>query len=159
MDATSRSINGTDLTIVIVQNITQETNATSTHNSTLNSYHTVTITTSGGVQEGTWLFAGFLNEEDVNNVYHVDTPYISNPYLTMDQTSRELARRFSSIGGPSFFVSMFGQETLNGELTITTTFDSSVNWNDSVPRLAYWDIGMCNVCNNIKHYYKNIIHT
>ena len=97
--------------------------------------------TSGGLQKGTWMFAGFLSQEDVTQVYHVGTPYISNPYLTMDQTSRELARRFSSIGGPSFFVSFFGQEMLEGELIVTTTFDSSVDWTESVPRLAYWDIG------------------
>ncbi len=97
--------------------------------------------TSGGLQKGTWVFAGFLSEQDVTRVYHVQTPYISNPYLTMDLTSRELARRFSSIGGPSFFISFFGQESLEGELIITTSFDSSVNWTESVPRLAYWDIG------------------
>lgn len=111
--------------------------------STLDSNHTVSITTTGGLQKGTWLFAGFLQEEYVTREYHVDLPYISNPYLTMDQTSRELARRFSSIGGPSFFVSFFGEEVLNGELLVSTTFDALLNWTTSVPRLAYWDIGVC----------------
>lgn len=41
------------------------------------------------------LFAGFLMEDDVTRSYHVAVPYISNPYQTMDQTSREIARRYA----------------------------------------------------------------
>ena len=43
--------------------------------------------------DGERVFAGFLTEEDVTRNYRVSVPYISNPYTTMDQTSREIARR------------------------------------------------------------------
>ena len=38
--------------------------------------------------DGERVFAGFLTEEDVTRNYRVSVPYISNPYTTMDQTSR-----------------------------------------------------------------------
>ena len=46
-----------------------------------------------GLLDDERVFAGFLSEEDVTRGYHVAVPYISNPYMTMDQTSREIACR------------------------------------------------------------------
>ena len=37
--------------------------------------------------------AGFLKHTDLTLKYRVEVPYISNPLLTMAQTSREIARR------------------------------------------------------------------
>ena len=136
MDASVQSPTGEDINITINQQTPYAMNQ-----SVLNQNYSVTVRTSGGLQVGTVVFAGFLSEEDVTRTYRVDTPYISNPYDTMDRTSRELARRFSSIGGPSFFVSFYGQETLEGELLINTSFSSTVDWSESDPKLAYWDIG------------------
>ena len=51
------------------------------------------------------------------------------------------AHRFTEIGGPSFYVSFLGQDSLNGPLTINTTFDPSLDWSNANPDLGYWDIG------------------
>ena len=59
----------------------------------------------------------------------------------MAQTSREIARRFTEVGGPSFFVSFLGQESLSGSLEVNVTFDGSLDWVAAIPELAYWDIG------------------
>ena len=82
-----------------------------------------------------------MKEADVTRKYRVDLPYISNPYVTMDQTSRVIARRFIAIGGPSFYISFIGQESLDGPLNINVTFDSNLDWSNGMPVLAYWDIG------------------
>ncbi len=59
----------------------------------------------------------------------------------MAQTSREIARRFTEIGGPSFYISFFGQDSLSGVIGVNVTFDGSLDWAAAVPELAYWDIG------------------
>ena len=67
-----------------------------THTHTYTHTHTCTHThthTHTGLDPGTMLFTGFLNNSDVTQRYRVSTPYISNPYATMAQTSREIARR------------------------------------------------------------------
>ena len=92
------------------------------------------------------MFGGFLSHEDVIREYRVNIPYISDPYITMDQTSRQIARRFTSIGGPSFFVSFAGQESLQGELLINTTFERQLDWSTGEPKLSYWDIGKIICC-------------
>lgn len=61
---------------------------------------------------GDMVFAGFLKDEDVTQNYRVAVPYISNPFTTMDQTTREIARRYIAmyyklnfaLGNKSFFV-------------------------------------------------------
>ena len=75
-------------------------------------------------------------------MYRVMNPYISNPFLTMGLTSRDVARRFMEFGGPSFYVSFLGQTSLNAPLDINVTFDSTLDWNVATPEIAYWDIGM-----------------
>lgn len=75
------------------------------------------------------------------NRYRVQTPYISNPFDTMAQTSREIARRFTEIGGPSFYVSFLGQDSLNAPLEINVTYDSTLDWTTAFPELGYWDVG------------------
>ena len=127
---------GEDISLTIIQN-----NPDSHNISVLNKNYTITLSTSGGLQRETRLFAGFLEEIDVIRQYRVNVPYISNPYDTMDQTSRDIARRFTAIGGPSFFVSFLGQDSLQGELRFNVTFDSTLDWTESDPKLAYWDIG------------------
>ena len=87
------------------------------------------------------LYTGFLNQEDVTKTYRVATPYISNPFLTMGLTSRDIARRFTEFGGPSFFVSFLGQDSLNAPLDLNVTFDSSLDWEIATPEIAYWDVG------------------
>ena len=107
----------------------------------LDGNHTITMATRGGLEPGTRVYSGLLSDEDVTRQYRINVPYISDPYLTMDQTSRQIARRFTAIGGPSFFVSVVGQESLQGELMVNTTFDRKLDWSNSEPKLAYWDIG------------------
>ena len=135
---TSKS--GDDVSITLTQN-----NMLTDDLSVLDNNYTITLTTVGGLQPNTRLFAGFLQDDDVTRDYRVNTPYISNPYETMDKTSRDLARRFTAIGGPSFYVSFLGQDTLQGELIFNVSFDPSLDWSESEPKLAYWDIGVC-VC-------------
>lgn len=97
-----------------------------------------------GLESGSQLFMGFLNHSDIMNQYRVRTPYISNPFITMAQTSREIARRFTEIGGPSFFVSFLGQDSLNAPLEINVTYDSTLDWTVAFPELGYWDVGKNN---------------
>ena len=46
-----------------------------------------------GVEPGTVMVAGFLSHTDLLLSYRATSPYISNPYATMTQTSPEIARR------------------------------------------------------------------
>ena len=94
-----------------------------------------------GLESNSKLFVGFLNQSDIMNQYRVRTPYISNPYNTIAQTSRMIARRFTEIGGPSFYVSFLGQDSLNAPLEINVTYDPSLDWTEAFPELGYWDIG------------------
>ena len=87
------------------------------------------------------LYAGFLSDNGVRRSYRVSLPYISNPYTTIDQTSRSIARRLTGVGGPSFYISLLGQDNLEGELSINVTFDTTLDWSESEPILVYWDIG------------------
>ena len=87
------------------------------------------------------LYAGFLSDNDVRRSYRVSLPYISNPYTTIDQTSRSITRRLTGVGGPSFYISLLGQDNLEGELSINVTFDTTLDWSESEPILVYWDIG------------------
>ncbi len=87
------------------------------------------------------LLTGYLSEFDVSLNYRVDVAYISNPFETMAQTSREIARRFTEIGGPSFYISFLGQDSLTGVINVNVTFDGSLDWDAAVPEIAYWDIG------------------
>ena len=135
---TSKS--GDDVSITLTQNTMLTDDL-----SVLDNNYTIALTTVGGLQPNTRLFAGFLQDDDVTRDYRVNIPYISNPYETMDKTSRDLARRFTAIGGPSFYVSFLGQDTLQGELIFNVSFDPSLDWSESEPKLAYWDIGLC-VC-------------
>ena len=48
---------------------------------------------SGILINGT-LIAGFLNSTDLTLNYRAIVPYISNPFVTMGQTSVEVARRY-----------------------------------------------------------------
>lgn len=41
--------------------------------------------------------AGFLNSTNLRLAYRAAVPYISNPFVTMAQTSVEVARRYSSV--------------------------------------------------------------
>lgn len=88
------------------------------------------------------LYAGFLNQDDVTKMYRVNIPYISNPFLTMGSTSREIARRFTEFGGPSFFISFLGQGSLNSPLDINVTYDRSLDWDVARPEIGFWDYGM-----------------
>ena len=92
---------------------------------------------------GSSLYAGFLDQSDVVKTYRSATPYISNPILSMSMTSRDVARRFTEFGGPSFYVSFLGQDSLDGPLELNVTFDSMLDWGVASPELAYWDTGMC----------------
>ena len=76
--------------------------------------------------------------------YRSNLPYISNPFLSMGLTSRDIARRFTEFGGPSFFVSFLGQDALNAPLDINVTFDRSLDWDPAMatPEIAFWDNGM-----------------
>lgn len=137
-DGQKESMEGEDITVTITQ-----TNIITENIPTLDKNYTLTLTTYGGLQKGTRLFTGFLQQKDVSRNFQVNLPYISNPNSTMDQTSRVIARRFIAIGGPSFYVSFLGQDSLNGQLNINVTFDSSIDWSNGQPVLAYWDIGTC----------------
>ena len=97
-----------------------------------------------GLEPGSQLFTGFLNHSDIMNQYRVRTPYISNPFTTMAQTSREIARRFTEIGGPSFYVSFLGQGSLDAPLELNVTYDSTLDWTVAFPELGYWDVGKKN---------------
>lgn len=109
--------------------------------SILDNNYTLTVTTSGGLESGTMIYAGFLSDIDVRRTYRVSVPYISNPFTTLKQTSRDIARRLVGIGGPSFYVSLLGQDNLNGELSLNVSFDTTLDWSQTEPRLVYWDIG------------------
>ena len=50
--------------------------------------------------------------------------------------------RFTTFGGPSFYVSFMGMQTLYGPLNVNLTIDRTLDWSHSVPELLYWDIGM-----------------
>ena len=63
----------------------------------------------------------------------------------MAQTSRVIARRFTEVGGPSFYVTFLGQDSLNAPLEVNVTYDSSLDWATAFPELGYWDIGKNNV--------------
>ncbi len=63
----------------------------------------------------------------------------------MSSTTREIARRFTEFGGPSFFVSFLGQESLSAPVDLNVTFDRSLDWDVATPELAFWDVGMYNV--------------
>lgn len=102
----------------------------------------MTLSPLTGLDQNSLLYAGFLNQEDVTRAYRAITPYISNPFLTMGFTSRDIARRFTEFGGPSFFVSFLGQSSLNSPLDINVTFDSSLDWDMAMPEIAFWDVGM-----------------
>ena len=84
------------------------------------------------------------------NQYRVETPYISNPFDTMAQTSRVIARRFTEVGGPSFFVSFLGQDSLNAPLEINVTYDSTLDWTTAFPELGYWDVGKHKVVSDVR---------
>ena len=63
-----------------------------------------------------------------------------------------LYTRFTEIGGPSFYVSFLGQESLNGPLRINATYDRLLDWSEAEPELAFWDIGTCSkvkLCSDI----------
>ena len=47
-----------------------------------------------------------------------------------------------TFGGPSFYVSFLGMETLYGPLNVNVTFDRTLEWSYAVPELLYWDNGM-----------------
>ncbi len=96
-----------------------------------------------GLEPDSVLLTGYLSEFDVSQNYRVDVSYISNPFETMAQTSREIARRFTEIGGPSFYISFLGQESLADAIDVNVTFDGSLDWAAAVPEIAYWDIGAC----------------
>lgn len=87
------------------------------------------------------LITGYLSHADVTQNYRVSMAYISNPFQTMAQTSREIARRFTEIGGPSFYISFLGQDSLSSVVEVNVTFDGSLDWAAAIPELAYWDIG------------------
>jgi hypothetical protein len=101
--------------------------------------YTVTLTTSGGVETGTVLVAGFLTRTDLAQSYRASSPYISNPYTTMTQTSPDIARRFAEVASPSFYVSVLGQDSLDGAMTINTTFDPFLDRDRFTLDIAYWD--------------------
>lgn len=107
----------------------------------LDKEYTLTLKTNG-LEQGSALYTGFLNQSDITQRYRAAMPYISNPFVTMSQTSREIARRFTEFGGPSFYVSFLGQDSLNAPLEINVTFDRSVDWSLATPEIAYWDNGM-----------------
>lgn len=114
-DSEALSANGEDVTIAMTQEIPD--GVAPADLPVLNRRHTVDIATSGGqslfhaltsiqvstpipifysdagLEPGSRLYAGFLNDSDVTQRYRVSLPYISNPAETMVQTSRELARR------------------------------------------------------------------
>ncbi len=96
-----------------------------------------------GLEAESVFITGYLSQFSVTQNYRVAVPYISNPFVTMAQTSREIARRFTEIGGPSFYISFFGQDSLTGVIGVNVTFDGSLDWAAAVPELAYWDIGKC----------------
>ena len=41
--------------------------------------------------------AGFLNSTNLRLAYRASVPYISNPFVTMAQTSVEVARRYTPV--------------------------------------------------------------
>jgi hypothetical protein len=136
-DGQQRSSTGDDISMTI----TQVTYANiSDIIPVLDKNYTITLNTTNGLDVGTAVFSGFLQDDDVKRSYRINTPYISNPYITMGQTSRIIARRFIAIGGPSFYVSFIGQESLHGQLKLNVTFDSTLDWSDSEPTIGYWDI-------------------
>ena len=96
-----------------------------------------------GLRVGSTLYAGFLDQSDVVKTYRSTMPYISNPFLTMSQTSRDVARRFTEFGGPSFYVSFLGQDSLDSALELNVTIDAWLDWDIANPELAYWDTGEC----------------
>ncbi len=98
-----------------------------------------------GLRVDSTLYAGFLDQSDVRKTYRSMTPYISNPFLTMSQTSRDVARRFTEFGGPSFYVSFLGQDSLDAALELNVTIDALLDWDIATPELAYWDTGECGV--------------
>ena len=122
----------------------------------------ITANSCLGIRINGTLIAGFLNSTDLRLDYRATVPYISNPFVTMGQTSVEVARRclyivtkmyslylhyfilirFTSFGGPSLYVSFLGMETLQGPLSINVTFDRNLDWSHSVPQLLYWDNSM-----------------
>lgn len=49
--------------------------------------------------EGSAFAAGFLSDVDLQRYYRSSSPYISNPYVTMGQTSVNVSRRYVAVGG------------------------------------------------------------
>lgn len=52
-----------------------------------------------------------------------------------------LTNRFEVIAGPSFYVSFLGQDSLNGPLTVNTSFDQFLDSEIFGVDIAYWDSG------------------
>ena len=47
--------------------------------------------------------------------------------------------RFAEVAGPSFYVSVLGQDSLDGAMTINTTFDPFLDRDRFTLDIAYWD--------------------
>ena len=47
--------------------------------------------------------------------------------------------RFAEVAGPSFYVSVLGQDSLDGAIIINTTFDPFLDRDEFTLEIAYWD--------------------
>ena len=128
-----------DISLVAMQQVPQ--GIVQTVLSVLDKAYNVSLKTNG-LEQGSKLYAGFFNQSDITHRYRTAMPYISDPFITMSQTSREIARRFTEFGGPSFYISFLGQERLDAPIEINATFDRSLDWSIATPEIAYWDNGV-----------------
>jgi hypothetical protein len=49
--------------------------------------------------------------------------------------------RFTELSGPSFYVTVLGQDELQGPLKLNVSFDTELDFNGAYPELLYWDYG------------------
>lgn len=50
-----------------------------------------------------------------------------------------VAFRFTQLSGPSFYVTVVGQDELQGPLKLNVSFSTELEWNGAYPELLYWD--------------------
>ncbi|XP_077992165.1 uncharacterized protein LOC144446291 [Glandiceps talaboti] len=105
----------------------------------------VTVATksvAGRVHETTFA-AGMLSEDDMSQEYTSDAsvdfkPFIANPAKTMHSTSRPLKHRIKKFLDGNFYLTVLSDESIDGKLNITVTFNLSDYQSDALPRLLYW---------------------
>jgi hypothetical protein len=136
-DALKTSTEGENL-VIILKNFDENSTITDATD-VVDKHYEIQAETSGGMELGGSLAIGFLSFIDLKNQYSTEIPFVSNPFATMLETARHLAGRFTELSGPSFYVTVLGQDELQGPLKLNVSFDTELDFNGAYPELLYWD--------------------